>query len=164
MLPKGFEWGVITFVLLMRVVLPIAFVVAVVVLVVHLVRKGRRDKADGAEGKRGSGASGAAPGGASAAASPVAPSAAVSGGVSDISADAKARIDRVLAEHNLTDRERDILLGVFAGKTQAQLADELFLSRSTVGTYCTRAYEKLGVETKEQARELLSRIAAGGQA
>lgn len=148
MMPTGFEWVVIWFTLFINVILPVAAMIAVIVLVVHLVRKGRK-------GGSSAGASPAVPAGSQAAGAP--PASAAPG---RLSKEAAAKIDRMLASHNLTDRERDILMGVYAGKTQAQIAEELFLSRSTVGTYCTRAYEKLGVETKDEALALLDHAAA----
>lgn len=150
MLPKGFEWVVIIVMGLIYYVLPI---VLVAVLVVFLVR--RFSKRDAAR-------TNAVPEAPAAPAAPVAPAAnQAQADVAPASSDEeRIRIDRLLAEHNLTDRERDILIGVYRGKTQAQLADEMYLSRSTVGTYCTRAYEKLGVATKEDALELLRRTAS----
>ena len=147
MLPKGFEWVVIIVMGLIYYVLPI---VLVAVLVVFLVR--RFSKRDAAR-------TNAVP---EAPAAPAAPAAnqAQADAAPASSDEERIRIDRLLAEHNLTDRERDILIGVYRGKTQAQLADEMYLSRSTVGTYCTRAYEKLGVATKEDALELLRRTAS----
>ena len=141
MFPKGFEWVIVSVVLLFRVILPVAIAV---LLIVFLVRKLRKPK-DGPE-------------------SPAAPRAADEGPAAPLqqaapSQDVAKRIDRLLAEHNLTDRERDILVGIYQGKTQAQLAEELFLSRSTIGTYCTRAYEKLGVSSKDEALEALRRAA-----
>lgn len=147
MFPKGFEWVVIIVMGLIYYVLPI---VLVAVLVVFLVR--RFSKRDAAR-------TNAVP---EAPAAPAAPAAnqAHADAAPASSDEERIRIDRLLAEHNLTDRERDILIGVYRGKTQAQLADEMYLSRSTVGTYCTRAYEKLGVATKEDALELLRRTAS----
>ena len=141
MFPRGFEWVVVTIVLLLRVVLPIAIAVLLVVLAVRWFRKSKGEPASPAA--PGAAASGSAPTPQQVAPSP----------------DAAKRIDRLLAEHNLTDRERDILVGIYQGKTQAQLADEMYLSRSTIGTYCTRAYEKLGVATKEEALAVLRRAA-----
>ena len=141
MFPRGFEWVVVTIVLLLRVVLPIAIAVLLVVLAVRWFRKSKGESASPA-------APGAATGGSAPALQQASPS-----------PDAAKRIDRLLAEHNLTDRERDILVGIYQGKTQAQLADEMYLSRSTIGTYCTRAYEKLGVATKEEALAVLRRAA-----
>lgn len=61
-------------------------------------------------------------------------------------------LDEALTACGLSERERMVLCGVCDGKTLAVLADELGVSRSTVGTYCTRAYEKLGVSSKDAAQ------------
>lgn len=154
MVPMGFEWIVIASVLLsvlLRVVLPVAVVVAVIVFVVHRVRKGGQTSQPGSGDSTVEAANQGDPGHREG------PTTSRSG----IDSVARARIDAFLGTHNLTDRERDVLLSVYAGKTQAQIADELFLSRSTVGTYCTRAYEKLGVETKEEAVATLDGVASG---
>lgn len=55
----------------------------------------------------------------------------------------------------LSERERSVLLGSLQGRSLAQLAQELGVSRSTAGTYRLRAYTKLGVESLEDARSLL---------
>ena len=67
-------------------------------------------------------------------------------------------LDDELVARGLSERERAVLQGVCAGKTLAALADELDVSRSTVGTYCTRAYEKLDVDSKEAAQKELTRL------
>lgn len=67
-------------------------------------------------------------------------------------------LDEVLAARGLSERESTVLQGICSGKTLAALAEELGVSRSTVGTYCTRAYEKLGVSSKEAARVGLVRL------
>lgn len=67
-------------------------------------------------------------------------------------------LDEALAARGLSERERTVLQGVCDGKTFAALAEELGVSRSTVGTYCTRAYEKLGVSSKEAAQAELVRL------
>lgn len=150
MFPKGFEW-VIIMVTFLFVLLPI---IAAVLLVVLLAKRSNKKKACPPDAP---GAVQAISTGPSVPAQP-APTVPDAG----VAEDARARIDRLLAEHNLTDRERDILVGIYQGKTQAQLAEELFLSRSTIGTYCTRAYEKLGVASKDEAIAALRR-AAGQQ-
>lgn len=147
MFPKGFEWVVIM-VTFLFVLLPI---IAAVLVAVLLVKRSNRKKGrpSGMVDSRQTPSAG--------------PSDLVrsSPTISDMGAaeETRTRIDRLLAEHNLTDRERDILVGIYQGKTQAQLAEELFLSRSTIGTYCTRAYEKLGVASKDEALAALRRAA-----
>lgn len=62
---------------------------------------------------------------------------------------------KVPETYGLSERERSVLLGSLQGRSLAQLARELGVSRSTAGTYRLRAYTKLGVESLEDARELL---------
>jgi DNA-binding NarL/FixJ family response regulator len=56
--------------------------------------------------------------------------------------------DRPLADdpyERLTDREREVFQLVVEGKTNAQIADVLFISPKTVDNHRTRLMEKLGV-------------------
>ena len=50
-----------------------------------------------------------------------------------------------LAEETLTAAERRVLSGLLTEKTEAEIADELGLSQSTVHTYCVRICRKFGV-------------------
>ena len=50
----------------------------------------------------------------------------------------------------LTDRERAVAQGLLAGHTQAQIAQALSISASTVATYRTRACEKLGIASLDE--------------
>lgn len=147
MFPKGSEWVIVIVVFLFKL-LPI---VAVALAAVLLVRRSNRKKAFPSDAADPAQAVSSGP-------SVPARSASVTPDMAAIE-DARGRIDLLLAEYNLTDRERDILVGIYQGKTQAQLAEELFLSRSTVGTYCARAYEKLGVASRDEALEVLKRAA-----
>jgi DNA-binding NarL/FixJ family response regulator len=61
--------------------------------------------------------------------------------------------DRLIAERTdmldgLTDREREVLAEVAAGKSNDQIAGELFLSTTTVKTHVNRAMTKLGVHDR----------------
>jgi two-component system, NarL family, response regulator NreC len=51
---------------------------------------------------------------------------------------------------SLSERERDVLRLVSLGYTNAEIADELYLSVKTVETYRARGMEKLHVETRAQ--------------
>ncbi|SHM88047.1 response regulator transcription factor [Cryptosporangium aurantiacum] len=70
-------------------------------------------------------------------------------------------IDRVAVEagaferaraalETLSPRERDIVLGVATGRTNAQIAAELFLSVATVKSHLTRVMVKLGLDNRTQ--------------
>ena len=50
----------------------------------------------------------------------------------------------------LTDRERAVAQGLLAGHTQAQIAQALSISASTVATYRARACEKLGIASLDE--------------
>jgi DNA-binding NarL/FixJ family response regulator len=55
----------------------------------------------------------------------------------------------------LTARERAIVAGLVAGRTNAQIAASLFISDKTVRNALTRIFEKLGVHSRTQAMALL---------
>ncbi len=73
--------------------------------------------------------------------------------------DARADVDRaggswtplldILEDHPLTDRQREICRLVVQGKTNAQIAEMLFISKRTVENQLHRAYAELGVSRAE---------------
>jgi DNA-binding CsgD family transcriptional regulator len=58
---------------------------------------------------------------------------------------------RVPADLPLTRREREILAWVERGKTNAEVAQILWISPGTVRKHLENAYEKLGVRTRTAA-------------
>ncbi|MFN8436231.1 MAG: response regulator transcription factor [Cytophagales bacterium] len=54
-------------------------------------------------------------------------------------------------KHDLSDRELEVLQALVQGKTQKTIADNLFISLSTVKFHIKNIYEKLQVKTKEEA-------------
>jgi DNA-binding NarL/FixJ family response regulator len=50
----------------------------------------------------------------------------------------------------LSPRERDIVLAVATGRTNAQIAEELFVSVATVKSHLTRVMVKLGLDNRTQ--------------
>ena len=56
----------------------------------------------------------------------------------------------VAAFEALTPREREIVIAVAAGQTNAQIAAGMFLSPFTVKTHVNRAMMKLGVHERAQ--------------
>jgi DNA-binding CsgD family transcriptional regulator len=72
------------------------------------------------------------------------------------SADA-ARAPEVLARYGLTSRELAVLQLLAAGRTNAQIGAELYISPKTAGVHVTNILRKLGVSTRVQAATLSER-------
>jgi DNA-binding CsgD family transcriptional regulator/tetratricopeptide (TPR) repeat protein len=58
------------------------------------------------------------------------------------------------ADFGLTSREREVLSSVAAGRTNRQIAEELFISESTAGVHVSHILSKLGVTSRTQAARL----------
>ena len=58
---------------------------------------------------------------------------------------------RAPLQAGLSDRESEVLALIATGATNAQIADDLYLSVETVKTYVKRLYAKLGVHNRAQA-------------
>ncbi|MEM5768761.1 MAG: helix-turn-helix transcriptional regulator, partial [Bacillota bacterium] len=56
------------------------------------------------------------------------------------------------ADENLSDvlseREKQVLIGIIHGYNMRQIGEKLFLSKSTIETYKKRVFEKLGFTSK----------------
>ena len=63
-----------------------------------------------------------------------------------------------LSRYGITDREREIILKVIQGKSNADIASELFISLATVKTHLHNIYKKIGVESRY---DLLARVRSG---
>jgi DNA-binding NarL/FixJ family response regulator len=61
-----------------------------------------------------------------------------------------ANVDSV-SEHHLTPRQAEVLRLLARGWTDAQIADELFLSRRTVHAHLREIFRKLGVSHRSAA-------------
>ena len=57
-------------------------------------------------------------------------------------------IDRIAAMHMLTQRERDVFALAYEGKTNPEIAEELFISKHTVKRHMHSIFEKLDVSTR----------------
>ena len=57
-------------------------------------------------------------------------------------------------DFGLTSREREVLASVAAGRTNRQIAEELFISESTAGVHVSHILSKLGVSSRTQAARL----------
>jgi len=62
------------------------------------------------------------------------------------------------SKYGITDREREIILKVMQGKSNADIAGELFISLATVKTHLHNIYTKIGVESRF---DLLARVRSG---
>jgi predicted ATPase/DNA-binding CsgD family transcriptional regulator len=62
------------------------------------------------------------------------------------------------AESDLTPREREVLALLVAGKSNAVIAEELFISQRTVTTHLTRLYAKLEVTSRTEAISAAMRL------
>ena len=63
-----------------------------------------------------------------------------------------------LSKYGITDREREIILKVMQGKSNADIARELFISLATVKTHLHNIYTKMGVDSRF---DLLARVRSG---
>ena len=62
------------------------------------------------------------------------------------------------AELGLTAREREVLGLVALGRTNRQIADELFISENTAGVHVSNIIGKLGVTGRGEAAALAYRL------
>jgi len=63
-----------------------------------------------------------------------------------------------LDRHSITGREREIILKVAEGKSNSDIAGELYLSTATVKTHLHNIYAKMGVNSRY---DLLARLRSG---
>lgn len=75
----------------------------------------------------------------------------VSVGMDDLS-------DGFLSKYGITDREREIILKVMQGKSNADIASELFISLATVKTHLHNIYKKIGADSRF---DLLAKVRSG---
>ena len=60
-------------------------------------------------------------------------------------------LENVRASYELTKREVEILSEIYAGKTNTQIAGELFISESTVKAHVYNLFRKLDVKSRVEA-------------
>jgi DNA-binding CsgD family transcriptional regulator len=61
----------------------------------------------------------------------------------------------------LTRRERDVLPLLVKGRTNRQIAEELFISENTAGVHVSNILGKLGVSTRTEAAGIAARLGLG---
>lgn len=69
------------------------------------------------------------------------------------------QIQRVPGIDQLTEREHEVLQHLAAGRSNAEIAEQLYLSEATVKTHLSRVLTKLGVRDRVQA--VIAAFAAG---
>jgi len=63
-----------------------------------------------------------------------------------------------LTQYGITEREREIILKVMQGKSNEEIARELFISLATVKTHLHNIYKKVGIDSRY---DLLARVRTG---
>jgi DNA-binding CsgD family transcriptional regulator len=66
--------------------------------------------------------------------------------------------EEFLSRYGITDREREIILKVMQGKSNADIASELFISLATVKTHLHNIYKKIGADSRF---DLLAKVRSG---
>jgi DNA-binding CsgD family transcriptional regulator len=65
-------------------------------------------------------------------------------------------IHRITKKYGITRREREVVTHICQGKTNQQIADELFISLQTVKDHTHRIYSKIGVKSRMQLVQLVN--------
>ena len=68
----------------------------------------------------------------------------------------KVGMDHVFERYGVTKRERQIVQKICLGKTNKQIAEELFISLQTVKDHTHRIYSKIGVSSRMQLVQMMS--------
>lgn len=63
--------------------------------------------------------------------------------------------EEFLAKFGITSREMDVVNGIYAGKTNKEIADSLFITVQTVKDHSSRIYQKAQVKNRAQLAALL---------
>jgi DNA-binding CsgD family transcriptional regulator len=72
-----------------------------------------------------------------------------------------AAAEEFLARFDLTKREHDIVGCLLAGRSNREIAKDLFLSHQTVKNYVSRIYKKIGVTTRLELMNAVPRAGSG---
>ncbi len=62
----------------------------------------------------------------------------------------------------LTRRERDVLPLIVKGRTNRQIAEELFISENTAGVHVSNILGKMGATSRTEAAGIAARLGIGG--
>lgn len=61
-------------------------------------------------------------------------------------------------EEQFDAREREIIKAVIAGKTNGQIAEQLYVNQRTVGYMLSKIYQKLSVHSREEVEEKIKQL------
>lgn len=67
------------------------------------------------------------------------------------------KIELIFNKYKITKREKEIVTQICTGKTNQQIADELFISLQTVKDHTHRIYSKLGINSRMKLVQLINR-------
>ena len=70
----------------------------------------------------------------------------------------EAALERYLLKHDITDREREIVLLILKGKSNKEIEDALFISLGTVKNHIYNIYNKLNVRSRVQFLTLFKNL------
>jgi len=70
----------------------------------------------------------------------------------------EAAMDKFLSKHDISDREREVLLLILKGKTNREIEDELYISLRTVKNHVYNIFQKLGVSTRVKLMTLFKNL------
>jgi DNA-binding NarL/FixJ family response regulator len=73
----------------------------------------------------------------------------------------KGQAEASLAEYGLTPREREVLVALAAGRTNGEIAKELFISVKTASVHVSNILKKLDVDGRQDAARLAHRLGIG---
>jgi DNA-binding CsgD family transcriptional regulator len=65
-------------------------------------------------------------------------------------------LEQIVKRYHITKRERQIVAKICLGKTNQQIADELFISLQTVKDHTHRIYSKIGINSRMQLVQLVN--------
>lgn len=74
---------------------------------------------------------------------------------SEVSDLARSRIDFLAITYQLTEREAEIVALIARGKSNAEIAQEAFISEGTVKVHLHHIYRKMGIHTRKELRALI---------
>lgn len=63
-------------------------------------------------------------------------------------------IDRLAAEHNLGEREKEVLALLLEGKSASEVARDMVVANGTVKSHIRHVYKKLGIHSREELFEM----------